>query len=106
VSDNVPEGATGPGGAVGPDNPGRDTGEGDTGEGDTGDGDTDATSVRRALDILLFAPVGVALTVAEDLPALIVKGRKRFEDDIRNARIIGKFVVTHASPQRPRRSGS
>jgi hypothetical protein len=95
VSDNVPEGATGPGGAVGPDNPGRDTGEGDTGEGDTGDGDTDATSVRRALDILLFAPVGVALTVAEDLPALIVKGRKRFEDDIRNARIIGKFVVTH-----------
>ena len=53
MSDNVPEGATGPGGAVGPDNPGRDTGEGDTGEGDNGDGDTDATSVRRALDILL-----------------------------------------------------
>jgi hypothetical protein len=27
----------------------------------------------------VFAPVGVALTVAEDLPALIVKGRQRFE---------------------------
>ena len=64
MSDNVPEGATGPGGAVGPDNPGRDTGEGD-------------------------------YLVVDDLPALIVKGRKRFEDDIRNARIIGKFVVTH-----------
>jgi hypothetical protein len=84
VSDNVHEGGAGPGGTVGPGGAGSDT----------GDGDTDATSARRPLDILLFAPVGVALTVAEDLPALIVKGRKRFEDDIRNARLIGKFVVT------------
>ena len=51
--------------------------------------------VRRALDIFVFAPVGVALTVAEDLPALIVKGRQRFESDVRNARIVGQFVVSH-----------
>jgi hypothetical protein len=51
--------------------------------------------VRRALDLFVFAPVGVALTVAEDLPALIVKGRQRFENDVRNARLVGKFVVTH-----------
>jgi hypothetical protein len=51
--------------------------------------------VRRALDILVFAPVGVALTVVEDLPALIVKGRQRFESDVRNARVVGQFVVTH-----------
>jgi hypothetical protein len=51
--------------------------------------------VRRALDIFVFAPVGVALTVAEDLPALIEKGRQRFESDVRNARIVGQFVVTH-----------
>ena len=51
--------------------------------------------MRRALDIFVFAPVGVALTVAEDLPALIVKGRQRFESDVRNARIVGQFVVSH-----------
>jgi hypothetical protein len=33
--------------------------------------------------------------MAEDLPALIVKGRQRFESDVRNARLVGKFVVTH-----------
>jgi hypothetical protein len=54
----------------------------------------DPDLVRRALDLLVFAPVGVALTVAEDLPALIVKGRQRFETDVRNARVIGQFVVT------------
>ncbi|MGA2306184.1 MAG: hypothetical protein ABSH29_18670 [Acidimicrobiales bacterium] len=51
--------------------------------------------MRRALDLFVFAPVGVALTMAEDLPALIVKGRQRFESDVRNARLVGKFVVTH-----------
>jgi hypothetical protein len=51
--------------------------------------------VRRALDLFVFAPVGVALTVAEELPSLIVKGRQRFETDVRNARLVGKFVVTH-----------
>jgi hypothetical protein len=53
------------------------------------------TPVRRAIDLLLFAPVGVALTVVEDLPGLIGKGRQRFETDVRNARLIGKFVVDH-----------
>jgi hypothetical protein len=51
--------------------------------------------MRRALDFFVFAPVGVALTVAEDLPALIVKGRRRIEHDVRNARVVGQFVVTH-----------
>jgi hypothetical protein len=55
----------------------------------------DPSPVRRALDLFVFAPVGVALTVAEELPSLIVKGRQRFETDVRNARLVGKFVVTH-----------
>ena len=62
---------------------------------DGADTEPEPSPVRRALDILVFAPVGVALTVAEDLPALIVKGRQRFESDVRNARIVGQFVVTH-----------
>jgi hypothetical protein len=49
--------------------------------------------VRRTLDLLIFAPVGVALTVVEDLPALIAKGRQRMETQIRNARVVGQFVV-------------
>ena len=59
------------------------------------DPEPDPSPVRRALDLFVFAPVGVALTMAEDLPALIVKGRQRFENDVRNARLVGKFVVTH-----------
>jgi hypothetical protein len=54
----------------------------------------ESNPVRRALDFFVFAPVGVALTVVEDLPALIDKGRQRFETDVRNARIVGQFVVT------------
>ncbi len=36
----------------------------------------ESTPLQRALDLLVFAPVGVALTVAEDLPGLIGKGRR------------------------------
>jgi hypothetical protein len=50
--------------------------------------------VRRALDLFIFAPVGVALTVAEDLPSLIAKGRQRVETEVRNARVVGEYVVT------------
>jgi len=53
------------------------------------------TPLQRALDLLVFAPVGVALTVVEDLPGLIGKGRQRFETDVQNARVVGQFVVTH-----------
>jgi hypothetical protein len=60
------------------------------------DPDSEPNPVRRALDFLVLAPVGLALTVAEELPAIIVGGRQRFETDVRNARIVGQFVVTRA----------
>ena len=86
-----PDGRTGPIGVAGP----ADAGESnDAGERNDPAGDPEQTPVRRALELLVFAPVGVALTVAEDLPALIAKGRQRFEADVRNARVIGEFVVT------------
>jgi hypothetical protein len=53
------------------------------------------TPLHRVLELLVFAPVGLALTVAEDLPGLIDKGRNRFESDVNNARVVGQFVVTH-----------
>jgi hypothetical protein len=55
--------------------------------------DPDKGPLRRTLDVCLFAPVGVAVTVAEDLPELISKGRQRVEMEISNARVVGRFVV-------------
>jgi hypothetical protein len=49
--------------------------------------------LERALDLCVFAPVGVAVTVAEDLPDLISRGRERVERQIGNARVVGRFVV-------------
>jgi hypothetical protein len=61
--------------------------------------------LQRALDLFVFAPFGIALTVAEDLPTLITKGRQRFESDVRNARVIGQFVVTHGEREVRERVG-
>jgi hypothetical protein len=61
--------------------------------------------VRRALDLFVFAPVGVALTMAEDLPALIDKGRRRFDTDVRNARVVGQFFVVQGQRQLAQRVG-
>jgi hypothetical protein len=63
------------------------------------------TPLQRVLDLLVFAPVGVALTVVEDLPGLIGKGRQRFETDVQNARVIGHFVVTHGQREVVERVG-
>ena len=68
-------------------------------------GEPESGPLGRALDLLVFAPVGVALTVAEDLPTLIDKGRQRFETDIRNARVIGEFLVTQGQRQLIERIG-
>jgi hypothetical protein len=48
---------------------------------------------RRPLDLCIFAPVGLAMNVKEDLPGLIGKGRDRVEQEISNARVAGEYVV-------------
>jgi hypothetical protein len=48
---------------------------------------------QRALDIAVFAPAGLLLTAAEDLPALAEKGRTQLEEHLRNARAVGQLVV-------------
>jgi hypothetical protein len=67
--------------------------------------DTEPTPIRRVLDMFVFAPVGVALTMAEDLPGLASKGRDRVETEIRNARVVGEFVVTAGQQELGRRLG-
>jgi hypothetical protein len=49
--------------------------------------------LHRSFDVCVFAPVGMAITVAEDLPELVAKGRAHVERDINNARVVGRFVV-------------
>jgi hypothetical protein len=49
--------------------------------------------LRRAFDLCVYAPVGIAVTVVEDLPELIAKGRRRVELQLGNAHVVGRFVV-------------
>jgi hypothetical protein len=55
--------------------------------------------LHRAVELCVFAPVGVAMTVAEDLPELVDRGRRRVELQLGNARVVGRFVVTKGRRQ-------
>jgi hypothetical protein len=68
----------------------------------------------RLLDLFVFAPVGLALTLAEELPSLVEKGRHRVEGRTDTARVVGQFaaqvaareasrVVRHVREPEPRR---
>jgi hypothetical protein len=47
----------------------------------------------RVLDLLVFAPAGLALTIVEELPNLVEKGRNRIEGRTATARVVGQFAV-------------
>jgi hypothetical protein len=52
-------------------------------------------SLRRlALDLLVYAPAGVVLTALEDFPSFADKGRQQIDQQLRNAKVVGQFVVT------------
>jgi hypothetical protein len=67
--------------------------------------DAQPNPLRRGLELFVFAPLGVVVTVAEDLPGLIAKGRERVETEISNARVVGKFVVTKGQHEVAQRLG-
>lgn len=48
----------------------------------------------QALDLLLYAPLGLALTAREELPKLAEKGRQRTTQQMMMAKMIGQFAVT------------
>ena len=48
----------------------------------------------RALDLFVYAPLGVALTARDKLPELVDKGRERFTGQVNTARIMGEMAVT------------
>lgn len=61
--------------------------------------------LEQAIEVLVFAPVGLAVTAAEELPELIEKGRSRISPEISNARIVGRFAVTRGQREAERLIG-
>src|SRR5580704_10448148 len=47
----------------------------------------------RLLDVFVFLPVGVAVSVAEELPRLAARGRERIGVRVSSARAVGQFAV-------------
>jgi hypothetical protein len=51
------------------------------------------TRLEHALDLFLYAPLGLALTAREELPRLVEKGRKQFSDQATTARLMGEYAM-------------
>jgi len=49
--------------------------------------------LEQALELLVFAPVGLAVTARTELPDLVAKGRARLEGQLTLARFVGQFAV-------------
>ncbi len=60
---------------------------------------TSKTPAERALDILVFAPLGLALSARDLLPSLVERGRKQFSGQVTQARVIGQFAVKQGSKE-------
>ncbi|HZD65262.1 MAG TPA: hypothetical protein VE152_04110 [Acidimicrobiales bacterium] len=52
-----------------------------------------------ALDLFLYAPLGLAITAREDLPQLVDKGRQRMSGQVTVARMVGEFAVAEGQRQ-------
>jgi hypothetical protein len=64
------------------------------------------TVLTTALDLVVFAPLGLVLTVGEEIPKLAAKGRARLGGRITTARMVGQFAVTQGRREVIRRWGN
>ena len=62
--------------------------------GDADGGQSHKSPLRRTFDVVCSAPIGVAVSVVEEIPELIAQGRRRLELQLGNALFVGRFVVT------------
>jgi hypothetical protein len=60
---------------------------------------TSKTPAERALDLLVFAPLGLALSARDLLPTLVEKGRQQFTGQVTQAKVIGQFAVQQGSKE-------
>jgi len=47
----------------------------------------------RLLELMVFGPAGLAVTLVEEFPRLVEKGRHRVEGQVHTARLVGQFAV-------------
>jgi len=58
----------------------------------------------RLLDLLVFLPTGLVVTVAEELPRLAERGRERLGMQVNSARSVGRFAVRAGQKELKKRS--
>ena len=63
------------------------------------------TLPERLIDLAVYVPVGIAVSVIEELPALAEKGRERLGKQLQVARMIGKFTVAEAQRRAGKAAG-
>ena len=63
------------------------------------------SALDNALDLLVYAPVGLALTAAEELPKFAAKGRTQVQGQLTMARMVGQFAVTQGRKELEKRLG-
>jgi hypothetical protein len=58
--------------------------------------------LEQALDLCLYAPVGLAIAVTEEMPQLIDKGRARVNSQLAMAKTVGSFAVAQGQREAER----
>ncbi|MCB0955946.1 MAG: hypothetical protein KDB12_07270, partial [Ilumatobacter sp.] len=53
----------------------------------------------RLLEALVYAPIGLAVQVREDLPRLVADGKAELENRVRVARWVGEMAVHYGRRQ-------
>jgi hypothetical protein len=67
--------------------------------------DAGKSPLDQALDLLVYAPLGLAYTAMDELPNLVEKGRQRFTNQMMVARMIGQFAVTQGQKEVEKAAG-
>ncbi|MDQ6782341.1 MAG: hypothetical protein M3063_02620 [Actinomycetota bacterium] len=65
----------------------------------------DRSPIDAVLDLVLYAPIGLALTVGEEVPELAAKGRTLLTARWATARVVGQFAVAQGRKEVRRRTG-
>jgi len=66
--------------------------------------DDDQPLSERFLDLFVFLPTGLAVTLVEELPRLAERGRERLGVQVNSARAVGRFAVQAGGHELKRRS--
>ena len=67
--------------------------------------DEQKSPLDQALDLLVYAPMGLVLTAKDELPSLVTKGRERVGNQFMVARMIGQFAVMQGQREAEKTAG-